>query len=96
MSISSKPIKFAHFYKLANQSMMNAAFVIKVTKACKVAVMKARNSLVVRCREKHVNWKKKETCQLGSKKGENGENIFLKALANRFRLISKLFSRVKE
>ena len=38
--------------------------------------MKATNSLVVRCREKHVNWKKKTT--------EVGENLFFKALDNRF------------
>ena len=30
-----------------------------MTKTCTVAFMKARNSLVVRFREKHVNWKKK-------------------------------------
>ena len=56
--------------------MMNAALVIKVTKACKVAVMKARNSLVVRCREKHVNWEKKETCQLGKKKEKMVKTFF--------------------
>ena len=48
--------------------------------------MKARNFLIVRCRVKRVNWEKKE----------DGENIFFKALANRFRLISKLINRVKE
>ena len=76
MSISSKPIKFAHFYKLANQSMMNAALVIKVTKACKVAVMKARNSLVVRCREKHVNWKKKKRVNWEEKKEKMVKTFF--------------------
>ena len=40
----------------------------------------------MRCREKRVNQKKKE----------NGENIFFKALANRFRLTLKLISCVKE
>ena len=33
---------------------------IKITKACRVAVMKAANSLLVRRREKHVIWKKTE------------------------------------
>ena len=36
--------------------------------------MKTRNPTVVRCREKCVNWKKTE----------NGENVFFKALPNRF------------
>ena len=38
--------------------------------------MKARKYLVHRCREKRVNRKKKE----------NGENIFFKAVADRFRV----------
>ena len=58
---------------------------IKITKACKVAFMKAKNSLIVRCREKRVNWKKTE----------NGENRAFKTLANRFWLTSKLIRRVK-
>ena len=37
----------------------------------------------------------KKTCQL-EKKTENCENIFFKALVNRFRVISQLISRVKE
>ena len=49
---------------------MNKAHVIKITKPCTVAFMKARNCLVVRCREKRVDWKKKE----------DGENVFLKHL----------------
>ena len=49
---------------------------IEITKACTVAFMKTRNSLIVRCREKHVNCKKKKT--------EDGENLFFKALRNRF------------
>ena len=57
---------------------------IEITKACTVAFMKARNSLVVRCREKHVNWKKRKT--------EDGENLFFKALDNRFWLTSKSYS----
>ena len=60
---------------------------IEITKAFTVAFMKARNCLVVRCKEKRVNQEKKT---------ENGENIFFKALANIFRLISKLINRVKE
>ena len=42
--------------------------------------MKATTFLVVRFKGKGVN----------SEKTENGENIFLKAIANRFRLTSKL------
>ena len=41
--------------------------------------IKAKNSLVVPCREKHVNWKKIK----------DGENLLFKALANRFWLTSK-------
>ena len=36
--------------------------------------MKESNSLVVRCREKHVNWKKTE----------DGDKLFYKALDNNF------------
>ena len=54
--------------------MLNKAHVIEITKACIVAFMKARNSLVVPCREKRVNWKKTEY----------GENLFFKPLPNRF------------
>ena len=50
--------QFSHLYTLANQSTLNKAHVIEITKARTVAFMKARNSLVVQCREKHVNWKK--------------------------------------
>ena len=57
---------------------------IEITKACTVASMKARNSLVVvQCREKKVNWKKNT---------EDSENLFFKALANRFWLTSKSYS----
>ena len=38
---------------------MNKGHVIEIN-ASTVAFMKARNSLVVRCRVKHVNWKKKQ------------------------------------
>ena len=31
----------------------------EITKTCKVGFMKARNSLIVRCREERVNWEKK-------------------------------------
>ena len=80
MSNSSKPIKFAYLRKLAYQSTLNGAYMIEITKACKVAFMKATTFLVVRFKGKGVN----------SEKTENGENIFLKAVANRFRLTSKL------
>ena len=50
--------KIAHLQKLANQSTLNKAHVIEITKACTVAFMKARNYLVVRCREKPVHWEK--------------------------------------
>ena len=58
--------QIAHLQKLANQSTLNKAHMIEITKACTADFMKARNSLVVRCREKHVNWKKKT---------EDGENL---------------------
>ena len=48
---------------------------IEITKACIVPFMKSRNSLVVSCREKE--------------KTEDGENVFFKALAKIFLLISK-------
>ena len=54
----------------------------EVTKACTVGFMKARNSLVVRSREKHGN----------CKKAEDGENLFFKAVANRFWLTWKTCS----
>ena len=44
-------------------------------KACTFAFMKARCSLVVRCREKHDNWKNKTG---------KGDNLFFKALADKF------------
>ena len=46
MSNSKKPIKFTHLSKLANQSTLNVAHVIEITKTCTVAFIKARNSLV--------------------------------------------------
>ena len=39
---------------------------MEITKECTVAFMKARNSLAVRWREKHDNWKKTG----------DGENLF--------------------
>ena len=71
-----------HLYTLANQSTLNKAHVIEITNAFTVAFMKARNSLVVHCREKHVNWQ--ET--------KDGENLFFKAIANRFWLRSKSYT----
>ena len=52
---------------------------IEITKTCEAGFMKARNYLVVRCRET-------------GKKAEDGENVFFKALGNRFWLISKSYS----
>ena len=49
---------------------------IEITKACIVAFMKARNSLVVWCREK--------------KKTEDGENVFLMLLLKIFCLHQKV------
>ena len=63
-----------------SQSTLNKAYLIEIAKACTVAFMKARNSLVVRCREERVNWKK------------DGENLFFKASTNRFWLTSKCCS----
>ena len=37
---------------LANQSTLNKAHVVEITKACIVAFMKARNYSVVSCRER--------------------------------------------
>ena len=67
---SSKPIKFPHLWKLANQSTLNKAHVIEITKACKVAFMKARDSFVIRYREEHVKLNKVNT---------KVKNLFFKA-----------------
>ena len=53
-------MKFAHLWKLGNQSTLNKAHVIEITKACTVTFMKARNSLIVQCGEEHVSWEKKQ------------------------------------
>ena len=58
-----------------SQSTLYKAHVIEMTKACIVPFMKSRNSLIVSCREKE--------------KTEDGENVFFKALAKVFLLISK-------
>ena len=66
---------------------MNKAHAIEITKAHTIAFMKTRNSLVVRCRKKRVNWKKTG----------DSENLFVKTLANRFWLTSEsrsLFNKV--
>ena len=69
----SKSVKFAYLWKERNQLTLNKAHVIEI---------KAKNSLIVWCREKRVNWKKTE----------DGGNLFFKALVNRFWLTSwKLF-----
>ena len=49
--------------------MLNKAHVIEIKKACKVAFMQARESVVVRYREELVNWKKRQ----------DGGNLFFKA-----------------
>ena len=72
---SSKAIKFPHLWKLADQSTLNKAHVVEITKACKVTFMKVRDSFVVRYREDGVNW----TMRI----------YFLKLPANRFWLTSK-------
>ena len=59
---------------------------IQIAKTCIAALMKARNFLICQCIEECVNWNKVE----------DGEEIFFKALANRFRLTPKLIRRVKE
>ena len=62
MSHSSKPIKFVHLQKLAEQSMLNDTHVIQIGKICTVVLMKAKNSLVfdedrnVSIREKDRRW----------------------------------------
>ena len=53
---------------------------IEKTKAGTDAFMKARNSFVVQCIEKRVNWKKNKN----KNKTEDGENLFFKAIANIF------------
>ena len=45
--------------KISQSIKLNGAHVIEITKACAVAFMRARNSLVVRCKEKRANWEKK-------------------------------------
>ena len=52
---------------------------IEITKPCTAACLKTKNSLAVRCSEKHVNLKKTE----------DSENFLFKALANRLWLTSK-------
>ena len=54
---------------------------IETTKAYTVAFTKARNYLVVQCREKHVNWNK----------NRRSWKFIFKALANRFWLTSKSY-----
>ena len=67
-----------------NVLMLNKAHVIEITKACSVLFMKARSSLAVRCRERQK--KKKNTHK---KTPKDNENVFFKALTNRFYLTSK-------
>ena len=60
MSNANKPIKFALLQKLGNQSMFNGVHMIEMKKTYTVAFMKAQKSLVVGCRETHVNLEKKQ------------------------------------
>ena len=56
---SSEPIKFPHLWKLANQSRLNKAYVIELTKVFKVFFsVKTRDSFVV-CIERNVSIEKK-------------------------------------
>ena len=52
MGNTSKPFKLAHLQNLAIKSTLNEAHVIETTKVLEDTFMKARNSLVVRCRER--------------------------------------------
>ena len=79
----SKPIKFPHLRKLDNQSTLNKGHAIEITKTCKVAFMKARDSFVGLYREERVIWKKK------TKKNRMMKIYFLKLSANRFWLTLK-------
>ena len=56
--------KVKKIFKTKNQSMLNA-HVIEITKACVAAFMKARNSLVISCKER--------------KKTEDSENVFFQS-----------------
>ena len=57
---------------------------MEITKTCTVESKKFLGCSMLK--KTRVNWKKTENC----------ENIFFKALVNRFRVISQLISRVKE
>ena len=76
-----------------SESALNKAYVIEITKACTVAYMNARNSLVVWYREEYVNWGKKT--KANKKKTEDDENLFFKASPDRFWLASKCCSWFK-
>ena len=70
-----------------SQLTLNKAHVIEITKACTVAFMKARNSLVFRCKEELVNWKKIT---------ENGGKLFVKASNNRFLINMEMLLMVQQ
>ena len=61
---SSKLIKMAYLSKFVNQSTLNGEHLIKIAKICTFAFTKARNSLVVWCREKPVIWKKQKMVKI--------------------------------
>ena len=74
-------IKATHQY--SNEKVQSTTGKKKCTVA--VALMKARDFLDFRCREKHINWEKKKMVKLIF--------FFLKLLAKRFWLTLKRFSR---
>ena len=82
MLISNEPIKVAHLQKLANQSIVNGALVIKMVT---VLLVKTRKTLVVWWSKERSN-KKKGNEDMGS------ENF----ISTRFRYIPKSFRRAKE
>ena len=66
---SIKPMQFPYLWKLANQSMLNKAHEIEITKACISYLYESKR--IPLC---SIKW---ETCQLEKK--QDGENDFFKA-----------------
>ena len=66
--------------------MLSGEHRIEITETSSVAIMKAINRLLVRCREKCIS----------CKKIKDGEKNFFEALANRFQLILKLIRHVEK
>ena len=84
ISNSGKSIKYVHLEKLANQLTFIGAYVIETAKACTVALMEARHSLVIQCTEKCVNWQKTEG-------GENNWFRLTSKLISRVKRTTRLF-----